>query len=43
MSLERSLLTWNQALWILYGLGYMGSSSDLTILFLVSIKVHVLS
>lgn len=41
MSLEQFLLTWNQALWILYDLVPMGSCSARTILFLVSLE-HVL-
>lgn len=38
---EQFLLTWNQALWILYDLVPMGSCSVLIILFLVSLE-HVL-
>ena len=41
MSLEQFLLTWNQALWILYDLVPMGSCSARIILFLVSLE-HVL-
>ena len=42
MSPEQFLLTWNQALWILYDLVLMDSCSVLIILFLVSLE-HVLS
>ena len=38
MSPEQFLSTWNQALWILYDLGLMGSCSVLIILFLVSLE-----